>query len=510
MRFSSTHIGILLLMLAVALAAGIPALFAEEATGGKTSHSPDAEPDYGVVFPAEEIREIFLSVSPESWQEMQDDMEEQYGEFGNASTHGPGAGRGEGQMPIPPFPGGEEPGVPPGRPEPGFPSHDDPVYVPVTVTFQGETFEHAGLRYKGVNSLMTAWSAGVSKISLKVDMDRYEDEFPETEDQTFFGFSELNLQSGASDETAIREKIVPEIFRDAGVVAPMTAFYRVYLDHGEGYEYAGLYTLAEAVDDTVIETQYTNGSGNLYKPEGEGATFAQGSLDLSAFEKKTNEDEKDYSDVEEVYAALHAETRTTSPETWRTELETALNVRQFLTWLATNTLIGNWDTYGGNSRNYYLYADPTTGNLSWIPWDNNFALTEGHGMIHGTGGESPSMNRTMPTGGGPGGSVSLGMENVTDHWPLIRYLMDDPEYHRMYQEILADVAEKAFDPGELGEKIDRYQTLIASSVTGPDGEREGWTYVPDAAAFNAAFTAMKAHIRSSHDRALTYLSTAGI
>jgi hypothetical protein len=34
---------------------------------------------------------------------------------------------------------------------------------------------------------MTAWSEGIGKISLKVDMDHYEDEFPETKNQNFSG-----------------------------------------------------------------------------------------------------------------------------------------------------------------------------------------------------------------------------------------------------------------------------------------------------------------------------------
>jgi hypothetical protein len=34
---------------------------------------------------------------------------------------------------------------------------------------------------------MTAWSMGIGKISFKVDMDHYEDEYPETKNQNFFG-----------------------------------------------------------------------------------------------------------------------------------------------------------------------------------------------------------------------------------------------------------------------------------------------------------------------------------
>ena len=71
--------------------------------------------------------------------------------------------------------------------------------------------------------------------------------------------------------------MVPEIFNDAGVLAPDTAFYRVYVDHGNGTEYFGLYTLVESVEDTLVSPTFSDGSGNIYKPEEYGATFALGS-----------------------------------------------------------------------------------------------------------------------------------------------------------------------------------------------------------------------------------------
>jgi spore coat protein H len=46
----------------------------------------------------------------------------------------------------------------------------------------------------------------------------------------------------------------------------------------------------------------------------------------------------------------------------------------FLKYLAVNTIIQNWDTYGRMTHNYYLYNNPDNNLLTWIPWDNNEAL----------------------------------------------------------------------------------------------------------------------------------------
>ena len=57
--------------------------------------------------------------------------------------------------------------------------------------------------------------------------------------------------------------------------APVTAFFRVFIDHGDGPEYFGLYTGMELPsDEAFLDTQLGGHKGNLYKPDGSGATWA--------------------------------------------------------------------------------------------------------------------------------------------------------------------------------------------------------------------------------------------
>ena len=67
----------------------------------------------------------------------------------------------------------------------------------------------------------------------------------------------------------MREKVAADVFKNAGVVVSHTAFYTLYLDHG-----------------------------NLYKPEDGSADFIEGTFSQNDFTKKTNEDAADWSDVE--------------------------------------------------------------------------------------------------------------------------------------------------------------------------------------------------------------------
>ena len=159
-------------------------------------------------------------------------------------------------------------------PEFGTGDDNNPVWVPATIEFEGDSWTNVGIRFKGNSSLKSTWGSGTMKLPFKLDFDEFEDDYPEIDDQRFYGFKQLSLSSGFNDSSFLREKITADIFRDAGIPAAHTAFYQVFVDYGKGPTYFGLYTMVEVVDDTVIEEQFQDDSGNLYKPEGQGASFA--------------------------------------------------------------------------------------------------------------------------------------------------------------------------------------------------------------------------------------------
>ncbi len=319
---------------------------------------------------------------------MLEDMTELYGEQGSGQRAGP-AGR-PGQAPEdnqrPAAPAGDgnlPPAQMPDRPGAGMMGGADdqnPTWVEAEISFNGDSWEHVGIRFKGNSSLKSTWGSGSLKLPFKLDFDQYEDDYPETENQRLYGFKQVSFSSGFKDDSLLREKIAADLFREAGVPSAQTAYYAVSIDYGEGPVYFGLYTAVEVIDDTLIETQFSDDSGNVYKPEGSGATFAAGSFTESSFDKETNQDEDDYSDILALFDALHDKTRLSDPESWREGLEAVFDVDTFLNWLAVNTVIQNWDTYGVMQHNYYLYNNPETGQLVWIPWDNNESFKSGGGM----------------------------------------------------------------------------------------------------------------------------------
>ena len=367
-------------------------------------------PNYDAVFPDNKINTLTLKMSPADWTGINAEMSTKYGAFGARKTlQGAGAPP---QQPVfargndaPPRPG------PRNMPFGNSNSRDvsDPPYVSVSMEFNGMAMEQVGFRLKGNSSLMSSWGNGTYKLPFRLNISKYEK-------QTLYGFKELSFSPAFQDNSLIREKVASDLFRDAGVPAARTSFCKVYIDFGSGSKYCGIYTSVEVVDDTMIKSQFGEDSGNIYKPESNFVSF-----NSAQFEKKNNKKRADWSDVESAISILNAPFRETDAPRWRKELETVLNMEGFIKWLAMNTLMTSWDSYGVMPHNYYLYNSPEQ-KLTWIPWDQNEAMSVKKGGFRPLGNEpqgarpSQPMDREgipdRPPGGPSRGSVSITLASV--------------------------------------------------------------------------------------------------
>ena len=422
---------------------------------GEATHSNLAEPDYDMVFVQNEVLRFDIKIESNDWATMLADLD---ANIGSGST---GPGNRQGQVA-------------------GGMSEFDPVWVPCSFYFNGKEWYKVGVRFKGNSSLQSTYRMGINKYSFKLDFDQYEDEYPDIENQRFYGFKQLNLKNNFEDVSHMREKVASDIFREFGLGSPQTAFCVVYVDFGSGPQYFGVYTLVEEVDDTVLESQFADDSGNLYKPDGTAASFASGTYNDAEMEKKNNEDVADYTDVYGLYVALNSTDRTSNTIQWKSDLEQVLDVNAFLKWLAANTTMQNWDTYGKMTHNYYLYNNPATNLLTWIPWDNNEALGEGK----------------------QGGTLSFSMDEIDDSWPLIRYLMDDSEYKTIYENYLDEFVNGVFASSKLTETYDTYYNLIKSYAY---DEVSGYTFLSYSGEFDAEVDALKSHVQDRNNLVIDYL-----
>lgn len=413
----------------------------------EATHSNDVDPNYDVVFPQDAVNTLEITMTANDWSNIQSNMKSLFGfAFGSGGQGNGGGGGGGG----------------------GFPD-EEPDYVAVSLKSNGIEWYKVGFRLKGNSSLSSSWRSGTYKLPFRLNFDAFEDDYPQIKNQRFYGFKEFSMSPGYNDNSLIREKAVSDIFRMAGIPSARTAFYKVYIDFGSGLKYCGVYTMIEVIDDTMVKDQFGEDDGNIYKPESTFQTFSS-----SEFEKKNNEEENDFSDVQAAITALNSSIRTSNAAQWRTNLEANFNVYHFTKWLAVNTTLVNWDTYGGMAHNHYLY-NHSEDKLTWIPWDNNEALKNQSGN-----------NRS---------SVTLSLSSVSSQWPLIRYIADDATYYAAYKGYVRAFADDVFTSEKMDELFTRYHDLISPYVIGPEETESGkYTQLSSSSSFTSELSSLKQHV----------------
>ncbi len=408
------------------------------------SHGNGVDPNFDLIFPEEaEVLRMDLTISSSNLSKMTSDLKDI---VGGSNMMGGGSSTIE----------------------------DTPVWVPCSVTFNDIEWYQVGVRYKGNSSLSQVYYSSNNKYSFKLDFDEFEDDYPALKNQRFYGFKQLNLNNNYEDNSFMREKVVSDLFREFGVAAAHTSFCEIYING----TYYGLYTIVEEVDDTLIKSQFDLSDGNCYKPE---ISFATNSYDTDDLCLKTNTSSPDYSDAKALYTTLHSSTRSTDQEAWCEALESVFDVDRFLKWLAINTSIQNWDSYGNMAHNYYLYN--YDGRLTWIPWDHNEAL------------QSATGNYTTYT--------PSQLSSVSTSWPLIRYLIEVDEYREIFDGYLREFIDGAFSPTKMISTYESYYSLLYTSAYNENFS--SYSFLSSGSQFDSAVSTLKSHVSSRYSVINSYL-----
>ncbi len=286
-------------------------------------------------------------------------------------------------------------------------------YYPAKVTVDGHTLEQVGVRKKGFLG-----SASASKPSLKIDFGEL------VADQELLGLEKLTLNNALQDTSLVKQCLALSVFRSAGVPASRCNFAHVTVN-GQAL---GVYVNIEGVTKRMLARWFEDTSGNLY--EAQLSDFREGWT--QTYEKKTNPESADRSDLDAVVAAL-----TKGDADLESALAELVDLDAFLRFWAAETLVAHWDGYANNLNNHFAYHDPKSGTFHFLPWSPDMSLTN----------DDPFMPDSRPA-------------LVSANGVLAKRLYDLPATRARYVAQMKLLLERHWDEGALLAEIDRLAALV--------------------------------------------------
>ena len=301
------------------------------------------------------------------------------------------------------------------------------TWFSATVTVDGETHTEVGVRKKGF-----VGSQSDTKPSLKLRFDKYVD------GQSLGGVMErMTLNNSVQDPSFVNTCMSYRVFAAAGSPAPRCNFATVSVNGKD----LGLYVHVEEFKKPFLRRHFDSADGNLY--EGTVSDFTpeyRGTI-----EKKTNEDEDDWSDIDAVVAALED-----TSDAGLEALAEIVDLDRFLTFWATEVLVGHWDGYAGHRNNYWFYREPG-GRFVFFPWG-----TDGTFQLEG----DPN----------PFDGISDPPLSVLALTAIPNRLYNHPERQIEYLERLKGILDTVWDTDELLAAVDEMAAVVQQHAL-PD-ERE--------------------------------------
>ncbi|MCX6305059.1 MAG: CotH kinase family protein [Bacteroidetes bacterium] len=323
-----------------------------------------------------------------------------------------------------------------------------------------DTLENVGFRLRGNTSRYSM------KKSFKISFSEY------VSGRKYQGVKKINLNGEHNDPTMIREKLFYDIWKKAGMVERRTSFVKLYINNA----YYGLYTNLEEMEKEWLTRVYLQTGGNLYKCTYPADLVYHGPLEQTykdlenetatggrVYELQTNKSQDDYTRLVELITVLNQP----AGGTFAQDIPVILNVDHFLKSLALDVATGNWDDYGYNRNNYYLYENPADSKVDFITYDpdNTFGV-DWFGIDWGIRDCRNWINKSM----------SL---------PLSQKLLAVPAFYEKYKQYLDTIAKNIINPDTIFPRIDLLKQLIQQAAIEDTYRTLDYGYtVPD---FNNSF-----------------------
>lgn len=308
------------------------------------------------------------------------------------------------------------------------------------LVFGPHTLKDVSLRYKGNGTWMQ--SRDSEKKSLKMDLN------DNVKGQKIAGMTKLNFHNSVTDASWMNEVLGYRLYRDAGVPAPRTAYARVQVTVPGKHngDYFGLYSVVESVDTHFAKEVLGSKKGALFKP-----------VSSSLF-TDLGDDWKSYQQTYDPKTDLTPEQKQrvidfcklvskAGDDEFAAKLASYVDLEEFARYMAVTVLLSELDGILGPGQNFYLYLDPKTDRLQFLPWDLDHSF--GQFGMRGSQEEREELSIHKPWQG-----KNLFLEGV--------YKVN--AFKQPYLARLKEFSETIFTPQRLSAQVDEVAAAIRDSV----------------------------------------------
>ncbi len=317
----------------------------------------------------------------------------------------------------------------------------DGTLMAASVVINGIVFDSVAVKYKGNSSYDSTYIKNPLNISLN-----------DFKSQNYSGVTTIKLSNAYGDPSLIREVLSYNIL-GSYMDAPRANFAKVYING----RYIGLYTNTESINKTFCKKYFGSSKGAFIKGN---PTVTPSPITKCNLKFKPGVDSTAYFNFYELKSTtgwneLVALTDTVT--NFPANIGSALDMDRAIWMLAFDNVLVNLDSYMGLfCQNYYLYKDQNN-RFNPIIWDLNMSL----GGFPFLGSGNTSTNLLNPTNMQ---QLSLTAHATDQYWPLIKAVLANPSYKKMYIAHAKTIANEMFATNLYETKANNYRSLIDTAV----------------------------------------------